>query len=125
MLTLFFMSTECSAKFGYREESDAQDGKSVSWQRTIQSVCFTSTVFLKAIMGGAYHRIIAYNAVPQEIQEKKVHPDSKLYWGAPQVVCLKWECTGTTPTIHNYQVQLQHQLGMSMLMRAGGGGRII
>ena len=105
MLARCFMSTECSAEFDYREESDAQDGKSVSWQRTIQSVCFT-TAFLKAIMGGAYHCIIDYDAVPQEIQEKKVHPDSKLYWGAPQVACLKWECTGTTPTITkcNYNI---------------------
>jgi hypothetical protein len=63
----------------------------------MKSVCFT-TPFLKSIMGGAYHHIVAYDDVAQEIQEKKVHPDSKLYWGAPQVVCLKWECTGT-PTI--------------------------
>ena len=106
-LTHFFTSTECSAKFGYRE-SDAQDGKSVSWLRTIQSVCFT-TAFLKSIMGGAYHHIVTYNDVAQEIQEqeKKVHPDSKLYWGAPQLACLKWECTGTPPIT---KVQLQHQL---------------
>ena len=120
MLARCFMSTECSAEFDYREESDAQDGKSVSWQRTIQSVCFT-TAFLKAIMGGAYHCIIDYDAVPQEIQEKKVHPDSKLYWGAPQVACLVGMHGHHS---HNYQVQLQHQLGTSITTRAGGGGRI-
>ncbi len=31
------------------------------------------------------------------MQEKnKVHPKHKLFGGAPQVVCIKWECTGAT-----------------------------
>ena len=51
-----------------------------------RSVCFT-TAFLKSIMGDAYHHIVTYDDVVQEIQEKKVHPDSKLYRVAPQVVC--------------------------------------
>jgi hypothetical protein len=40
-------------------------------------------------------RVIAYDDVAQEMLEKKVISESKLYWGEPQVVRLKWECTGT------------------------------
>jgi hypothetical protein len=39
------------------------------------------------------------------MHEKKIRPKHKLYWGAPQVVCLKWECTGTTAIIkHDYKI---------------------
>ncbi len=79
--------------------SVAADRKSVSWQRAIQSVCFTKKI-LQAILKNGYsassHRAVAYNDVAQEMQEKKVLPKHKLFWGAPQVVRIKWECTGTT-----------------------------
>jgi hypothetical protein len=42
------------------------------------------------------HRAVAYDDVAQEMQEKKVRPEHKLFWGAPQVVRIKWECTGAT-----------------------------
>ena len=83
---------------GYRV-SIAADKKSVSWQRTIQRVCFTKKI-LQAILKNGYpassHPAVAYNDVTQEMQEKKVLPEHKLYWGAPQVVPIKWECTGAT-----------------------------
>ncbi len=79
--------------------SVAADRKSVSWQCAIQSICFTKKI-LQAIMKNGYsassHRAVAYNDVVQEMQEKKVRPKHKLFWGAPQVVRIKWECTGTT-----------------------------
>jgi hypothetical protein len=31
----------------------------------------------------------------QEMEGKKVYPKNGLYWGTPQVVYLKWKCTGT------------------------------
>jgi hypothetical protein len=41
----------------------------------------------------------------QEMQEKKVRPEHKLYWGAPQVVRIKWECTGATTIIkRDYEI---------------------
>ena len=74
------------------------DRKSISWQRAIQSVCFKKQI-LKAILKGGYsassHRTVAYDDVAQEMQDKKMRPEHKLFWGAPQVVRLKWECTGT------------------------------
>ncbi len=78
--------------------SVAPDGKSIHYVRAVRKECFTKEV-LMSIMGRDYSetncRVIAYNDVAQEMIENKVLPVSKLYWGEPQVVCLKWECTGT------------------------------
>jgi len=79
--------------------SVAADRKSISWQRAIHSVCFSKKI-LEAILKNGYsassHRAVAYDDVAQEIQEKKIRPEHKLFWGAPQVVRIKWECTGAT-----------------------------
>ena len=51
------------------------------------------------------HHAAAFDDVTQEMHEKKIHPKHKLYWGASQVVCLKWECTdATTITKCNYKI---------------------
>jgi hypothetical protein len=47
----------------------------------------------------ASHRAVAYGNVAQEMHKKKIRPERKLYWGAPQVVRLKWECTDVTTII--------------------------
>jgi hypothetical protein len=77
----------------------AADRMSISWQRTIQSICFTKKI-LQAILKNGYstssYRAVAYDDVAQEMQEKKVRPEHKLFGGAPQVVHIKWECTGAT-----------------------------
>jgi hypothetical protein len=82
--------------------SIATDRKSILWQRAIQSICFSKKI-LKAILKEGYsplsHRAVAYDEVVQEMQEKKIRPEHKLYWGAPQVVRIKWECTGATTII--------------------------
>ena len=78
--------------------SVAPDGKSIHYVRAVRKECFTKEV-LMSIMGRDYSetnsRVIAYDDVAQEMIENKVLPASKLYWGEPQVVRLKWECTGT------------------------------
>jgi aminopeptidase N len=58
---------------------------------------------LQAILKNGYsdlsHRAVAYDDVAQEMQEmqeKKIRPEHKLFWGAPQVVRIKWECMGAT-----------------------------
>ncbi len=83
--------------------SVAADRMSVSWQRAIHSVCFSKKI-LQAILKDGYkassHRAVAYNDVAQEMQEKKMHPEHKLFGGAPQVVRLWWECTGATAIIY-------------------------
>ena len=81
--------------------SMTQDRKSVSYQYAIMGNCFTKDV-LESIMGNDYspanNCVIAFHDVSQENQEKKVCPKNTIYWDKPQVVHLKWECTGT-PTI--------------------------
>ncbi len=78
--------------------SVAPDGKSIHYVRAVRKECFTKEV-LMSIMGRDYSetnsRVIAYDDVAQEMIKNKVLPVSKLYWGEPQVVRLKWECTGT------------------------------
>ncbi len=54
---------------------------------------------MKGEYSASSHRAIACDDVAQEMHEKKILPKRKLYWGAPQVVCLKWECTGGTTII--------------------------
>jgi hypothetical protein len=88
--------------------SIATDRKSILWQCAIQSICFSKKI-LTAILKEGYspssHRTIAYDDVAQEMQEKKIHPKHKLYLGAPQVVRIKWECTGTTTIIkQDYEI---------------------
>ncbi len=82
--------------------SIAMDRKSISWQRTIQTICYTKKI-LEAILKDSYsassHRAIAYDDFVQEMQEKKIRPEHKLYWGALQVERLKWECTSATTTL--------------------------
>ena len=63
------------------------------------SICFTKMI-LQAILKKGYsassHRAVVYDDLGQEMQEKKVRPEHKLFWGAPQVVLIKWECAGAT-----------------------------
>ncbi len=62
--------------------SIAADTMSVSWQRAIHSVCFTKKI-LQAILKNGYsalsHRATAYDDVAQEMQEKNVLPQHKLF----------------------------------------------
>ena len=78
--------------------SVAPDGKAIFYVRAVRAECFSKEV-LRSIMGRDYSttnsRVVAYDDVAQEMIEKKVLPESNLYWGEPQVVRLKWECTGT------------------------------
>jgi hypothetical protein len=88
--------------------SVAADRKSISWQRAIRTICFSKKI-LEAILKGEYsassHRAVAYDDVAQEMHEKKILPERKLYWGAPQVVRLKWECMGGTTIIkRDYEI---------------------
>jgi hypothetical protein len=76
----------------------AADRKSITLKRGVHSFCFSKKL-LKAILGGKYssssHRAVAYDDIAQEMQDKNLRPENQHFWGAPQVVRLKWECTGT------------------------------
>jgi hypothetical protein len=81
--------------------SNATDRKSILWQRAIQSICFSKKI-LKAILKDGYspssHCAIAYNDAMQERQEKKIRPEHKLYWGAPQVFSLNGSVWALQPS---------------------------
>jgi len=98
---VFHVNGVLHADINYRVNV-AADRKSILWQRAIGTICFSKRI-LEAILKGEYsassHRAVAYDDVAQEMHEKKILPERKLYWGAPQVVRLKWECTGGTTII--------------------------
>jgi hypothetical protein len=51
------------------------------------------------------HRLVAYNNIAQEMFAKKIRPNNKPFWGAAQVMHIKWECMGTPIILkHNYGI---------------------
>jgi len=83
----------------------AEDGMSITWQRAINRVCL-SKERLRGVMGEKYSssssRVIAYDDATQEMRHDKVaHDVGGQYWGTPQVIRLREECTGT-PTMSIY-----------------------
>jgi hypothetical protein len=76
----------------------AKDGHSILFVRAIHAKLFDK-IILKKIMKDNYHEgsacVIAWDDMVQEMEGKKVHPKHGLFWGKPQVVYLKWKCTGT------------------------------
>jgi hypothetical protein len=77
----------------------AEDGMSVTWQRSILQVCFAKE-HLRAIMKTDYNpshnRVIAYDKVAQQMGREKVTPDAAgLFWGGAQVIPLTFKATGT------------------------------
>ena len=88
--------------------SIATDGKSILWQRGVQAICFTKYI-VKSILKDSYsplsHCTVTYDNVTQEMKVKKVLPENKQFWGAPQVMRIKWECTGTFSIIkRDYEI---------------------
>jgi hypothetical protein len=85
----------------------AEDGMSITWQRAINRVCLNKES-LRGVMGEKYlsssSRVIAYDDATQEMCHNKVsHNAGGQYWGAPQVIRLREECTGTpTKSIYPY-----------------------
>ena len=77
----------------------AEDGMSVTWQRSILQVCFAKE-HLRAIMKTDYNpshnRVVAYDNVAQQMGREKVTPDAAgLFWGGAQVIPLTFKATGT------------------------------
>jgi hypothetical protein len=46
--------------------------------------------------------IVAWSNTVLEMQENKVSPKNGLFWGKPQVVRLKWKCTGMPTAIKTH-----------------------
>jgi hypothetical protein len=82
-------------EYGEYEVRVAEDGCLILFVRAICAKSFDK-IIVRKIMKDNYHqgstRVIAWD---DTVQGKKVHPKDGLYWGMPQVVYLKWKCTGT------------------------------
>ena len=78
----------------------AKDSLSVLFMRVICSRSFDKKI-LRKIMGVEYRessaRVVAWDDMALEMQAKNVRPMNGLFWGEPQVVRLRCECT-CTPT---------------------------
>ncbi len=87
-----------------------EDSLSVSFLRAICSRSFDKKILCK-IMGTEYResstRLVAWDDTVLEMQAKNVHPVNGLFWGEPQVVRLRWKCTGTPTRVdkHDYPTE--------------------
>ncbi len=65
-------------------------------------------------MKDKYHescaRVIAWDATVQEMEAKKVHSKTGLFWGKRQVAWLKWKCTGTPTSINNHNYLTEYKV---------------
>ncbi len=91
----------------------AEDGLSVSFLRAISSRSFDKKI-LRKIMGTEYResssRVVAWDDMALEMQAKNVHPVNGLCWGEPQVVRLRWKCTGPTRVNkHDYPTEYREK----------------
>ncbi len=68
-------------------------------------------------MKNHYHegsaRIFAWDDMVQEMEGRKVHPKNGLYWGTPQVVHLKWKCTGTPIVVNKLNHPMTYRVKIS------------
>ena len=89
--------------------SIATDGKSVLWQCGVQSICFTKNILKSILKRHLFplepsRRHLRRHRSGDENQEGAL-PKSKQFWGAPQVMHIKWECTGTFSIIkRDYEI---------------------
>jgi hypothetical protein len=88
----------------------AKDSLLVSFMRAICSCSFDKKI-LRKIMGVEYRKssahVVALDDTALEMQAKNVRPMNGLFWGEPQVVRLRWKCTGTHThnDKHNYPTE--------------------
>ena len=87
-----------------------KDGFLVSFLRAICNRSFDKKILCK-IMGTEYRessaRVVAWDDTALEMQAKNVRPVNGLFWGEPQVVRLRWKCTGTPTRVdkHDYPTE--------------------
>jgi hypothetical protein len=88
----------------------AEDGLSVLFLRAICSCSFDKKI-LRKIMGAEYREssahVVAWDDTALEMQANNVRLVNGLFWGKPQVVWLRWKCTGTPTRVdkHDYPTE--------------------
>jgi hypothetical protein len=100
-------------KKGEYEVQVAKDGLLVSFVRAISSRSFDKKI-LRKIMGGEYREssscVIAWDDTALEMQAKNVRPVNGLFWGEPQVVRLRWKCTGTPTAVNKHDYLTEYRV---------------
>jgi len=100
-------------KKGEYEVQVAEDGLSVSFRRAICLRSFNKKI-LRKIMGVEYRessaRVVAWDDTALEMQQQNVRPLNGLFWGEPQVVQLRWKCTGTPTRVDKHDYLTEHRV---------------
>jgi hypothetical protein len=88
----------------------AEDDLLVLFLRAISSRSFDKKI-LRKIMGTEFResssRVVAWDDTALEMQSNNVRRVNGLFWGEPQVVRLRWQCTGTPTHVdkHDYPTE--------------------
>ncbi len=92
-------------KKGEYEVRVAEDGLLVSFRCAICSRSFNKKILRKRV-GVEYRessaRVVTWDDTALEMQQQNVHPLNGLFWGEPQVVQLRWKCTGTPTRVNKH-----------------------
>ncbi len=91
----------------------AEDGLSVSFLCAICSCSFDKKI-LRKIMGAEYREssacVVPWDDTAPEMQAKNVRPVNGLFWGEPQVVRLRWKCTGTPTRVDKHDYPTEYKI---------------
>ena len=91
----------------------AEDGLSALFVCAILSHSFDKSI-LRKIMGAEYResssRVIAWDDTALEMQVKNVRPVNGLFWGKPQLVRLRWKCTGTPTAVNKHDYPTKYRV---------------
>jgi len=91
----------------------AEDSLSALFVCAISSHSFDKSI-LRKIMGAEYResssRVIAWDDTALEMQVKNVRPVNGLFWGKPQLVRLRWKCTGTPTAVNKHDYPTEYRV---------------
>ncbi len=54
--------------------------------------------------------IVTWDDTALEMMEKEMHPKNGLFWGKPQVVRLKWRCTGMPTSVKKHEYLTEYKV---------------
>ena len=91
----------------------AEDGLLVLFFCAICSCSYDKKILWK-IMGENYRKssacVVAWDDTVLVMQNKKLCPKNGLFWGEPQVVRLRWKCTGTPTAVNKHDYLTEYRV---------------